>query len=75
MQQFKSANVAILKRCQFGTFEPLHGISNLFCLNNFFLGAMKKSLDSGKVDTIEGGFTVADGISVRTPGEQTFEII
>jgi threonine dehydratase len=36
---------------------------------------MKKSLDSGKVETIEGGFTVADGISVRTPGEQTFEII
>ena len=37
--------------------------------------SMKKSLDSGKVETIEGGFTVADGISVRTPGEQTFEII
>ena len=37
--------------------------------------SMKKSLDSGKLETIEGGFTVADGISVRTPGEQTFEII
>jgi len=37
--------------------------------------SMKKSLDSGKVETIEGGFTVADGISVRTPGELTFEII
>jgi len=37
--------------------------------------SMKKSLDSGKIETIEGGFTVADGISVRTPGEQTFEII
>jgi len=37
--------------------------------------SMKKSLDSGKVETIEGGFTVADGISVRTPGKQTFEII
>jgi len=37
--------------------------------------SMKKSLDSGKVETIEGGFTIADGISVRTPGEQTFEII
>ena len=36
---------------------------------------MKKSLDSGKVETIDGGFTVADGISVRTPGKQTFEII
>jgi len=37
--------------------------------------SMKKSLDSGELETIEGGFTVADGISVRTPGEQTFEII
>jgi threonine dehydratase len=37
--------------------------------------SMKKSLDSGKLETIEGGFTVADGISVRTPGKQTFEII
>ena len=37
--------------------------------------SMKKSIDSGKLETIEGGFTVADGISVRTPGEQTFEII
>jgi len=37
--------------------------------------SMKKSLDSGKLETIEGGFTVADGISVRTPGEQTFGII
>jgi len=37
--------------------------------------AMKMSLDSGKVETIEGGFTVADGISVKTPGTTTFEII
>ena len=37
--------------------------------------SMKKSLDSGKVETIEGGFTVADGISVKTPGKQTFGII
>ena len=37
--------------------------------------SMKNSLDSGKVETIDGGFTVADGISVRTPGKQTFEII
>ena len=44
MQRFKSAIVAILKRCQFGTFEPLHGIQNFFRLNNFFLGPMKKSL-------------------------------
>ena len=37
--------------------------------------SMKNSLDSGKLETIDGGFTVADGISVRTPGKQTFEII
>ena len=37
--------------------------------------SMKNSLDSGKVQTIDGGFTVADGISVKTPGQQTFEII
>ena len=37
--------------------------------------SMKNSLDSGKLETVDGGFTVADGISVRTPGKQTFEII
>ena len=37
--------------------------------------SMKNSLDSGTIQTIDGGFTVADGISVRTPGKQTFEII
>ena len=37
--------------------------------------SMKNSLDSGSVQTIDGGFTVADGISVKTPGRQTFEII
>ena len=37
--------------------------------------SMKNSLDSGKIETIGGGFTIADGISVRTPGKQTFEII
>jgi len=37
--------------------------------------SMKNSLDSGKIETIDGGFTVADGISVRTPGKQTYEII
>jgi len=37
--------------------------------------SMKNSLDSGKIETIDGGFTVADGISVRTPGKQTFEIV
>jgi len=37
--------------------------------------SMKRSLDSGNVETVDGGFTIADGISVKTPGKQTFEII
>ena len=37
--------------------------------------SMKNSIDSGKIQTVDGGFTVADGISVKTPGKQTFEII
>ena len=37
--------------------------------------SMKNSLDSGKLETVDGEFTVADGISVRRPGMQTFEII
>ena len=37
--------------------------------------SMKNSLDSGKLETVDGKFTVADGISVRRPGIQTFEII
>ena len=44
MQQLKSATVAILKRCQFGTFELLHGFSNFLRLNNYFLSLMKKSV-------------------------------
>ena len=37
--------------------------------------SMKNSFDSGNIQTIDGGFTVADGISVKTPGTTTFEII
>ena len=37
--------------------------------------SMKNSLVSGKLETVDGEFTVADGISVRRPGIQTFEII
>ena len=37
--------------------------------------SMKNSLDSGNIETVDGGFTIADGISVKTPGKQTFEII
>ena len=36
--------------------------------------AMKKSLDKGSLCHIEGGFSIADGISVKSPGELTFEI-
>ena len=37
--------------------------------------SMKNSIDSGNIETVDGGFTIADGISVKTPGKQTFEII
>ena len=37
--------------------------------------SMKNSLDSGNIETVDGGFTIADGISVKTPGKQTFDII
>lgn len=36
--------------------------------------AMKKSLENGSLCHIEGGFSIADGISVKSPGELTFEI-
>ena len=36
--------------------------------------AMKKSLDEGNLCHINGGFSIADGISVKSPGELTFEI-
>ena len=37
--------------------------------------AMKRSVESGHVETIDGGLTIADGISVKTPGKITFDII
>ena len=37
--------------------------------------AMKKSLDAGTLQTVEGQRTIADGISVKKPGEFTFKII
>src|SRR5579872_2907180 len=37
--------------------------------------AMKKSFDSGKLETVRGQRTIADGISVKKPGELTFKII
>jgi threonine dehydratase len=36
--------------------------------------AMKESLRSGHVVTIPGGFSIADGISVKSPGELTFRL-
>ncbi len=37
--------------------------------------AMKNSLDSGKLQSVGGASTIADGISVKKPGEVTFDII
>ena len=37
--------------------------------------AMKKSLESKSLETVEGKMTIADGISVKTPGKLTFEIV
>ena len=37
--------------------------------------AMKSSIESGRLQTIQGGLTIADGISVKTPGKLTFDII
>ena len=37
--------------------------------------AMKTSLEAGRLSTDGGGKTIADGISVKTPGRTTFEVI
>jgi len=37
--------------------------------------AMKKSVDAGKLESVRGQMTIADGISVKKPGEFTFKII
>ena len=37
--------------------------------------AMKKSLESKSLETVEGKMTIADGISVKTPGKLTFDIV
>lgn len=37
--------------------------------------AMKKSLQENKIVTVQKGYTIADGISVKCPGKLTFEII
>jgi threonine dehydratase len=37
--------------------------------------SMKESIAKGKLETISSGYTIADGISVKSPGELTYEII
>jgi len=37
--------------------------------------SMKESLESGSLKTVVGARTIADGISVKTPGDLTFSII
>ena len=37
--------------------------------------AMKRSLENNSLETVTGSTTIADGISVKTPGKLTFEII
>ena len=37
--------------------------------------AMKKSLENNSLETVTGTTTIADGISVKTPGRLTFDII
>jgi threonine dehydratase len=37
--------------------------------------SMKKSVDAGRLETVRGQRTIADGISVKKPGEFTFKII
>ena len=37
--------------------------------------AMKESLEKNSLETVNGATTIADGISVKTPGKLTFEIV
>lgn len=39
------------------------------------IASSKASLEKGEVVTVEGSKSLADGISVKTPGDKTFEII
>lgn len=36
---------------------------------------MKKSVSANKITKAKEGYTIADGISIKTPGEMTFEIV
>jgi threonine dehydratase len=37
--------------------------------------AMKRSVEMGSLQTVKAGYTIADGISIKSPGNITFEII
>lgn len=37
--------------------------------------SMKRSIDSGSLAQVDGGRTIADGISVKSPGRLTFDIL
>jgi threonine dehydratase len=39
------------------------------------VASMYDSINAGKIITLPGGDTIADGIHVMTPGDQTFEIV
>jgi threonine dehydratase len=36
---------------------------------------MRKSIQENKITKIQNGYTIADGISVKTPGKLTFELV
>jgi threonine dehydratase len=54
--------------------EDLNDIDKIYLPLGGEFPAMKKSLDVGNLCHINGGFSIADGISVKSPGELTFEI-
>ena len=37
--------------------------------------AMKESVEKGSLQSVKAGYTIADGISVKSPGRLTFEIV
>ena len=37
--------------------------------------SMQKSIDDGKIETLESVQTIADGIAVKTPGTNTYELV
>ena len=37
--------------------------------------SMKNAIETGKIDKVQKGYTIADGISVKSPGRLPYEII